>query len=128
MFSVDSGHGDIARLLLNRGANPDHINNNGQTSADIAATASKLALQEIIESFSEEKGRACGQEMRKNGNIEQLSEMESVLKNASLGHLIQAFHEHNIDLESFLVLRESEINVLVSGVIGDGKKLINLQV
>ena len=39
MFSVDSGHGDIARILLNSGADPDHINNNGQTAADIAATA-----------------------------------------------------------------------------------------
>lgn len=128
MFSVDSGHGDIARLLLNSGANPDHINNNGQTSADIAATANRVVLQEVIESFSMEKGRSCSHVTRKDGNYDHLSEMEAVLKNATLGHLITAFHDHNIDLESFLVLRESDINVIVSGVIGDGKKLLSLQV
>ena len=41
MFSVDSGHGDIARVLLDKVAKADHINNDGQTAADIAAGAER---------------------------------------------------------------------------------------
>ena len=33
MFSVDSGYGDIARVLLDKGAKADHINHDGQRGA-----------------------------------------------------------------------------------------------
>merc|ERR1719192_2450136 len=36
MFSVDSRHGDVARLLLDTGADPDIVNKDGQTAADLA--------------------------------------------------------------------------------------------
>ena len=37
MLSVDSGHGDTARTLLEAGAKPGVINKDGQTAADLAA-------------------------------------------------------------------------------------------
>merc|ERR1719219_636513 len=58
MFSVDSGHGDVARLLLDSGADPNLVNKNGQTAADLAAIRERDGggLQDIIRSFTGWRG------------------------------------------------------------------------
>ena len=123
MFSVDSGHGDIARILLNSGADPDHINNNGQTAADIAATADRTVLQDIIESFAVDGGRT---KPRPTISVTETSKMDNLLSSLKLDHIIQIFHENKVDFETFLILKEADVGKLVNN-IGDCKKLLSSQ-
>ena len=83
MFSVDSGHGDIARVLLDKGAMADHINNDGQTAADIAAGAERSELQYILETFTGDRGRLRRKQVR---GVEQDLEIATLLKNFEMEH------------------------------------------
>ena len=119
MFSVDSGHGDIARVLLDKGAKADHINHDGQTAADIAAGAERIELQDILETFTGDRGRLRRKQV---GRVEQDSEIATLLKNFEMEHLIDVFKRENIDLEVFLLLKEDNLSQLCS--VGDTKKLL----
>ena len=37
MYSADNGHGQVVRLLLEAGANPDLVSSHGYTAADLAS-------------------------------------------------------------------------------------------
>ena len=119
MFSVDSGHGDIARFLLDKGAKADIINHDGQTAADIAAGAERSELHDILETFTGVKGRLSNKRVR---GLEQDSEIVILLKNLNMEHLIDDFKKENIDLEVFLLMKEAELSQLFN--VGDSKKLL----
>ena len=120
MFSVDSGHGDIARVLLDKGAKADHINHDGQTAADIAAGAERYELHDILETYAGVKGRLRGK--KKVKGLEEDTEIVTLLKNIDMEHLIDTFKKENIDLEVFLLMKEKELSKLCS--VGDSKKLL----
>ena len=126
MLSVDSGHGDVARQLLNNGADPDKYNKDGQSAADIAANAGRVNLQEIIETFSDEKGRR--RHDHHETRVDQMTDLETELRSADLSHLIETCRNNNIDLTTFLLLRESDFNNLDLLNVGDCQKLMNCQV
>ena len=126
MLSVDSGHGDVARQLLNNGADPDKYNKDGQSAADIAANAGRVILQEIIETFSDEKGRR--RHDHHETRVDQMTDLETELRSADLSHLIETCRNNNIDLTTFLLLRESDFNNLDLLNVGDCQKLMNCQV
>ena len=119
MFSVDSGHGDIARFLLDKGAKADLINHDGQTAADIAAGAERSELHDILETFTGVKGRLTTKRVK---GLEKDSEVVTLLKNLDMDHLIEDFKRENIDLEVFLLMKETELSRLFS--VGDSKKLL----
>ena len=119
MFSVDSGHGDIARVLLDKEAKADHINHDGLTAADIAAGAERIELQDILETFTGDRGRLRRKQV---GGVEQDSEIATLLKNFEMEHLIDVFKRENIDLEVFLLMKEANLSQLCS--VGDTKKLL----
>ena len=119
MFSVDSGHGDIARVLLDKGAKADHINHDGQTAADIAAGAERNELQDILETFTGDRGRLRRKQAR---GVEQDSDIAILLRNFELEHLIDVFKREKIDLEVFLLMKETDFSQLCS--VGDTKKLL----
>ena len=52
MFAVDVARGDVARLLLDSGADPGLVNTEGQTAADIAAVGEQETLEDIIVSYT----------------------------------------------------------------------------
>ena len=61
MLSVDSGHGDTARTLLEAGAKPGVINKDGQTAADLAAGSTemdsvlkKMEMDHLIDTFRDQ--------------------------------------------------------------------------
>ena len=126
MLSVDSGHGDVARQLLNNGADPDKYNKDGQSAADIAANAGRVNLQEIIETFSDEKGRR--RHDHHETRVDQMTDLETELRSADLSHLVETCRNNNIDLTTFLLLRESDFNNLDLLNVGDCQKLMNCQV
>jgi len=126
MFSVDSGHGDISRILLDHGADAGHINNDGQTAADVAAAGDNIVLQEIIETFIDEKHRGRTRHVTKT-EIKQDSELDNVLSSAGLDHLRNFFHQQNINLETFLILREDEVSKLGVENVADIKKIMVCQ-
>jgi len=126
MFSVDNDHGDIARILLDHGADAGHINNDGQTAADIAAAGDNIVLQEIIETFIDEKQRGITRHRTKT-EIRRDSELDSVLSSAGLDHLKNLFYQQNIDLETFLILKEEEVFKLGEENLADVKKLMVCQ-
>ena len=119
MFSVDSGHGDIARVLLDKGAKADHINHDGQTAADIAAGAERNELQDILETFTGDRGRLRRKQAR---GLEQDSDIAILLRNFEMEHLIDVFKREKIDLEVFLLMKETDFSQLCS--VGDTKKLL----
>ena len=127
MFSVDSGHGDVARLLLDSGADPNLVNKNGQTAADLAAIRERDGggLQDIIRSFTEVEGREV--EKQNNYSIREVTHMEKALTNAGLSHLYQHIVNHKIDLETFLLLREEDMMRLGVEEVGDVKRLLICQ-
>ena len=101
MLSVDSGHGDTARTLLEAGAAPGVINKDGQTAADLAAgwAEERPALQGVIASFASAgvSPRLVAQHTRQPAT--QPTEMDSVLKKMEMDHLIDTFRDQNIDFE-----------------------------
>lgn len=124
MFAVDRARGDVARLLLDSGADPGLVNTEGQTAADIAAVGEQETLEDIIYSYTGEKGR---QVVRDTQQVRQVTELEKTLDSEGLGHLAQHLTEHNIDLETFLMLREEDMNNLGVEEIGDVKRLVLCQ-
>ena len=127
MFSVDSGHGDVARLLLDRLADPDIVNKNGQTAADLAAVRERDGggLQDIIRSFTGEEGRGVARQ--DSYVIREIAHMEKALTNADLLHLHQHIVNHKIDLETFLLPREEDMMRLGVEEVGDVKRLMIFQ-
>ena len=125
MFSVDSRHGDVARLLLDTGADPDIVNKDGQTAADLAGGN----LQAIIMRFTAEEGR--GREGRTERadthTIREITHMEKALTSAGLPHLHEHIVKHKIDLETFLMLREEDMVRLGVEEVGDVKRLLICQ-
>ena len=119
MFSVDSGRGDIARILLKCGAKAGHINHDGQTAADIAAGADRSELQDILETFTGDRGRLRSKQFR---GVEHESKMVTVLKNLEMEHLIEVFKKEKVDLETFLVMTEADLSKLCC--LGDTKNLL----
>lgn len=104
-----------------------HINNDGQTAADIAAAGDNIVLQEIIETFIDEKQRGITRHRTKT-EIRRDSELDSVLSSAGLDHLKNLFYQQNIDLETFLILKEEEVFKLGEENLADVKKLMVCQV
>ena len=100
MLSVDSGHGDTARTLLEAGAKPGVINKDGQTAADLAAgwAEERPALQGIIASFTS-AGVSPRQVAQHSQPATQPTEMDSFLKKMEMDHLIDTFRDQNIDFE-----------------------------
>ena len=125
MLSVDRGHGDVARLLLEAGADPLLLTRDGQTAADIAAVAEREALHDIIFSFTGDRGRRM--EARQGQQAREVTEISKALSSADLQHLNKHMEEHNVDLESFLLMKEDDMKVLGVEKIGDVKKLVVLQ-
>ena len=125
MFSADSGRGELARLLLDSGADPLLVNMDGQTAADIAAVGERETLEDIIMSFTGERGRQVKSRVRLD--IREVTEMERTLSNAGLQHLNVHFGKHNIDPETSMLLREDDIKSLGVEEIGDVKKLLKCQ-
>ena len=54
--------------------------------------------------------------------------MDSVLSSAGLDHLKNLFYQQNIDLETFLILKEEEVLKLGEENLADVKKLMVCQV
>ena len=57
MYAVDGGHGAVVRTLLELGADPDIISEDGVRAADLAAGQhSKPGIEQVLERFSSMRG------------------------------------------------------------------------
>jgi len=121
MFSVDRGMGEVARLLLDKGADPMIVNCDGQRVADIAACGGSNAMQDIIETFCGEKGRAV---LRGDETVKKFTEMENVLLGLDLREYVPLFRKHMVGLEEFLLMREADIAGIGVDKVGAVKKLL----
>ena len=122
MFSVDRGMGEVARLLLDSGADPLVVNCDGQRAADIAGCGGSTIMQDIIESYCEEKGRVVTV-TREKETVKKFTEMENVMLGLDLREYIPAFRNHKVGLEEFLLMSEQDMKSLGVDKIGAVKKL-----
>ena len=121
MFSVDSGAGQVARYLLDIGANPLIVNNDGQRAADIAGGFGSSELQDIVESFCEIKGRLKD---TRNKSVKNVTEMENILVTLELRELIPLFSDHRIGVEEFLMMSDTDFASLGIEKVGVIKRLL----
>jgi len=121
MFSVDRGMGEVARLLLEKGADPMIVSSDGQRAADIAAGSGSTVMQDVIESFCVEKGRAVSNVAE---TVKKYTEMENVLLGLDLGECVPAFKKHRVGLEEFLLMREEDIVTVGVDKVGAVKRLL----
>ena len=78
MYAVDGGHGAVARTLLELGADPDIISEDGLRAADLAAQHSNPVLEEVLEKYSSIKGLKLERETFFE-NFEKPREIDSIL-------------------------------------------------
>ena len=126
MFSVDSGHGQVARLLLERGADTSLVSSDGQKAADIAAASGSGVLQEVLELWGVERGLGGRKEVTREARV-RCSQVENILLGLDLGECTGLFREGGVGLEEFLLLREPELEALGVVRLGDRKKLMAAQ-
>ena len=91
LYAVDECHGDIARLLLEAGANPDIPSRDGILPADLAATKNITTLQNIVHNFSKFKGIKVADVIEKNYECIKYSEVDNVLLGLDAKDFIPAF-------------------------------------
>jgi len=112
-FSCDGGHGRVARLLLEHGADPHLATQEGFTAAELAANNGYADLQRVVEKFVEKRSLLQAEEFlpKKRQHFKRFSELDSVLLGLNASQeVVNAFKKHKIELEQFLVLRETDLS------------------
>jgi len=124
MHAADAGHGQTARTLVEGGADADIISLDGYTAADLAAIQSHLHLQEVIQKFSKKSKLDW---TKSSAHKERNKEMASVLSGLDLAVYQDLFESHNIGLEEFLTISETEMIDMGIKEIGARKRLLEGQ-
>ena len=100
LYAVNAEHGDIARKLLEAGANPDIPSRDGTMAADLAASKNMPTLQSIIKHFSKIEGipglLAQTGTVSSNDCIK-FSEVDNILLGLDAKDFIESFKRHQVN-------------------------------
>ena len=125
LYAVNAEHGDIARKLLEAGANPDIPSRDGTLAADLAASKNMPTLQSIIKHFSKIEGiPGLLAETRISSECITFSEVDNILLGLDAKDFIQSFKHHQVGIQEFLVLNEDDLVQIGVSNVGVRKKIL----
>ena len=133
-FALDRGRGDVARHLLESGADPHVLTLEGQTLADLVPNKNQ-ALRRIVEAFVKRKSSLADTDLAEAGvenddicNLDgytKFSELQSVLAEIEgAAEYFRVFEDHRVNLEHFLSLSETDLEKMGIEKVGVRKRLL----
>jgi len=133
-FALDRGRGDVARHLLESGADPHVLTLEGQTLADLVPNKNQ-ALRRIVEAFIKRKSSLADTDLAEAGvenddicNLDgytKFSELQSVLAEIEgAAEYFRVFEDHRVNLEHFLSLSETDLEKMGIEKVGVRKRLV----